>query len=201
MIMTGDKEYNMMNEIAVLRAQCEKLTAALREALIDARNNGLIYWEPQTTRGAMNKQLMLARIDAALSAASGEARGDDVFEDPDKQEWPTPDDLGPAPSDKCDDWDFRPNSPTIVQTESGFKAEPRPAPSEAPNVERAHSRAEACGVFEQEKRIIAMNARAEGISAERERCAEIAEQHEDSVHNVANTCRAIAAAIRAGAKP
>lgn len=39
----------------------------LREALEDARNNGLIYWEPRTERGHVSKAQMLSRIDAALA--------------------------------------------------------------------------------------------------------------------------------------
>lgn len=41
------------------------------EALRDARDNGLIYWEPQSARGVEQKALMLARIDAALARAAG----------------------------------------------------------------------------------------------------------------------------------
>lgn len=41
--------------------------ARLREALKDARNNGLIYWEPRTERGHVSKAQMLSRIDAALA--------------------------------------------------------------------------------------------------------------------------------------
>jgi len=47
----------------------------LLEALIDARNNGLIYWEPITSRGSAAKNDMLDRIDAALSKATGAANG------------------------------------------------------------------------------------------------------------------------------
>ncbi len=39
----------------------------LAKALRDAKDNGLIYWEPNTERGSVQKALMLARIDAALS--------------------------------------------------------------------------------------------------------------------------------------
>lgn len=51
------------------------LIAAAREmydALIDARDNGLIYWEPNTTRGREQKALMLARIDAVARKAEGQ---------------------------------------------------------------------------------------------------------------------------------
>lgn len=41
--------------------------ARLREALEDARNNGLIYWEPRTERGYASRAQMLSRIDAALA--------------------------------------------------------------------------------------------------------------------------------------
>ena len=82
---------------------------------------------------------------------------------------------------------------------------------------QATKRAEACGVFEQEKRIIAMNARAEGIAAERERIAKwfeakwvedsgpdwgLASQDERSNWREQNRrVLAYAAAIRTGAKP
>lgn len=42
---------------------------AVTEALIDARDNGLIYWEPNTERGHQQKALMLGRIEAALANA------------------------------------------------------------------------------------------------------------------------------------
>lgn len=38
----------------------------LTEALRDARDNGLIYWEPNTERGAVAKANMLAKIDRLL---------------------------------------------------------------------------------------------------------------------------------------
>ncbi|WP_029002802.1 hypothetical protein [Azorhizobium doebereinerae] len=41
----------------------------LRDLLHEIRRNGLIYWEPNTTRGRERKADMLARIDAALKAA------------------------------------------------------------------------------------------------------------------------------------
>ena len=47
----------------------------LFEALRDARDNGLIYWEPNTERGHATKARMLARIDAALAKA-GAADGE-----------------------------------------------------------------------------------------------------------------------------
>lgn len=50
-------------EAAVLQAE----NVRLREALKDARNNGLIYWEPRTERGHVSKAQMLSRIDAALA--------------------------------------------------------------------------------------------------------------------------------------
>ena len=45
-------------------------THPLAELLHEVRDSGLIYWEPQTTRGAMAKADMIARIDAALSPVS-----------------------------------------------------------------------------------------------------------------------------------
>ena len=59
----------------------EKLKAALareaklREALTDAHNNGLIYWEPNTERGRVTKMQMLARIDAVLAQAGDRKEG------------------------------------------------------------------------------------------------------------------------------
>lgn len=44
--------------------------AELLATLKDARDNGLIYWEPNTERGHVAKALMLARIDAALAKAT-----------------------------------------------------------------------------------------------------------------------------------
>ena len=41
---------------------------ALRAALKDARDNGLTYWEPNTSRGHISKAEMIARIDAILNA-------------------------------------------------------------------------------------------------------------------------------------
>jgi sialic acid synthase SpsE len=52
-----------LRELATARA--ETAEAALR----DARENGLIYWEPNTTRGATAKAAMLARIDRVLNEA------------------------------------------------------------------------------------------------------------------------------------
>jgi hypothetical protein len=42
--------------------------AGLREALRDVIDKGLIYWEPQTSRGATNKALMIARCEKLLAA-------------------------------------------------------------------------------------------------------------------------------------
>ena len=53
-----------MTDLADLKRRVEEL----RLALLDARTNGLIYWEPQTVRGHTEKAAMLARIDALLSA-------------------------------------------------------------------------------------------------------------------------------------
>lgn len=49
---------------AVASEQAE-LLAALRDVL----DNGLIYWEPNTSRGAVNKALMIKRCRAALAKA------------------------------------------------------------------------------------------------------------------------------------
>ena len=59
-----------MTDIADLKRRVEELTFAL----LDARANGLIYWEPQTVRGHREKAAMLARIDALLSAKQGGER-------------------------------------------------------------------------------------------------------------------------------
>jgi len=48
--------------VGLAAEQIERLEAALR----DARHNGLIYWEPNTTRGHVAKAEMLARIDTML---------------------------------------------------------------------------------------------------------------------------------------
>jgi hypothetical protein len=50
-------------EIERLRARVAELECVLR----DARHNGLIYWEPQTTRGAVQRAAMMARIDFVLN--------------------------------------------------------------------------------------------------------------------------------------
>lgn len=52
------------------RASADTLASALAEAvtlLTDVRHNGLIYWEPQSQKGAERKALMSARIDAFLA--------------------------------------------------------------------------------------------------------------------------------------
>jgi hypothetical protein len=51
------------NEIERLRARVAELECVLR----DARHNGLIYWEPQTTRGAVQRANMMSRIDIVLN--------------------------------------------------------------------------------------------------------------------------------------
>jgi len=50
-------------EAARLRARVAELECVLR----DARHNGLIYWEPQTTRGAVQRANMMSRIDIVLN--------------------------------------------------------------------------------------------------------------------------------------
>ena len=54
--MSGERE-------AKLLARVEELT----DALIDARHNGLIYWNPMTARGAVGRAAMMARIDKVLN--------------------------------------------------------------------------------------------------------------------------------------
>ncbi len=60
----------MCEEIEELRAEIERLRARVAElecVLRDARHNGLIYWEPQTTRGAVQRANMMSRIDIVLN--------------------------------------------------------------------------------------------------------------------------------------
>jgi len=45
----------------------------LRKLLTEVRDRGLIYWEPNTARGRETKADMVARIDAALADAAGQA--------------------------------------------------------------------------------------------------------------------------------
>jgi hypothetical protein len=54
--MSGEREANLL-------ARVEELT----DALIDARHNGLIYWNPMTERGAVERAAMMARIDKVLN--------------------------------------------------------------------------------------------------------------------------------------
>lgn len=51
------------DEIERLRARVE----VLEETLIDARHNGLIYWNPITERGAVERATMMSRIDKVLN--------------------------------------------------------------------------------------------------------------------------------------
>lgn len=47
--------------------ECLRLDLALlRATLEDARDNGLVYWEPNTERGTKRKDAMLARIEKVL---------------------------------------------------------------------------------------------------------------------------------------
>jgi hypothetical protein len=55
--------FDARNEIERLRARVADLECVLREA----RHNGLIYWEPQTTRGAVQRANMMSRIDIVLN--------------------------------------------------------------------------------------------------------------------------------------
>lgn len=52
------------------RAEQRAIKAApkMLAALKDARDNGLIYWEPSTDRGHKQKAAMLKRINAAIAA-------------------------------------------------------------------------------------------------------------------------------------
>lgn len=43
-----------------------KAYTELREMLIEARDKGLIYWEPNTSRGHISKAEMLAKIQHVL---------------------------------------------------------------------------------------------------------------------------------------
>ena len=56
-------EWRAAEEIERLRARVAVLECVLREA----RHNGLIYWEPQTSRGAVERAAMMARIDIVLN--------------------------------------------------------------------------------------------------------------------------------------
>jgi hypothetical protein len=56
-------EWRAAEEIERLRARVAVLECVLR----DARHNGLIYWEPQTTRGAVQRANMMSRIDIVLN--------------------------------------------------------------------------------------------------------------------------------------
>ena len=49
--------------------ELEEMTRArdrLREMLIEVRDRGLVYWEPNTSRGHVSKAQMLADIDRVL---------------------------------------------------------------------------------------------------------------------------------------
>lgn len=65
------KPIHHQQEAADANARAIAALPDVLEALRDARNSGLIYWEPQTARGVEQKALMLARIDAALAKAAG----------------------------------------------------------------------------------------------------------------------------------
>jgi hypothetical protein len=53
--------------IAVETARLKDRVAELECVLRDARHNGLIYWEPQTTHGAVQRANMMSRIDIVLN--------------------------------------------------------------------------------------------------------------------------------------
>lgn len=51
------------NEAAAWIAQKIEESNAMEDALADVRDNGLIYWEPNTSRGFVAKAKMIERID------------------------------------------------------------------------------------------------------------------------------------------
>ena len=53
------------DEIEKLRAEVERLRAALREAL-----SGLRYWVPQTARGLVERNRIMQRVEEALEGKS-----------------------------------------------------------------------------------------------------------------------------------
>jgi hypothetical protein len=64
-----DREYPLFDfEADLLRSAADEIER-LRELLSEAGNRGLIYWEPQTRRGAVSKAGLMARISAALAAS------------------------------------------------------------------------------------------------------------------------------------
>lgn len=71
-------EARKLANVAILRLTRERDEAGerereLQEALIDAQDRGLIYWEPNTERGHVEKSLMLARIDRLLKTSPSAA--------------------------------------------------------------------------------------------------------------------------------
>ena len=54
----------LLTKISFLEAE----NARLKDMLYEVRHNGLVYWEPNTLRGAAAKAKMLAEIDAATGA-------------------------------------------------------------------------------------------------------------------------------------
>ena len=66
----AEKYNTAIEELEAEVEAAESSASQLREALTDARENGLIYWEPNTERGHVQKALMLSRIDAALKGES-----------------------------------------------------------------------------------------------------------------------------------
>jgi len=65
-----DRLYLASIKVADARVEANKLRARVEEltdALIDARHNGLIYWNPMTERGAVERAAMMARIDKVLN--------------------------------------------------------------------------------------------------------------------------------------
>jgi hypothetical protein len=58
-----------------LAAEVVRLEARVKELetlLAEANAKGLIYWEPQTTRGHINKAELVSRIEQALAKKEGE---------------------------------------------------------------------------------------------------------------------------------
>jgi hypothetical protein len=60
-----------------LASQPTEVGEIVISTLRDARDNGLIYWEPNTVRGAVAKSAMLARIDRILTPTTEAESGDE----------------------------------------------------------------------------------------------------------------------------
>jgi hypothetical protein len=65
----GDKVHHVLcDEAAAHITTLQEDNARLREALLDANENGLIYWEPNTDRGRTKKAEMIERIQSLTAA-------------------------------------------------------------------------------------------------------------------------------------